>query len=105
MATMLHGPVTIDPEHPVVRAAQNALRAHELPAESLGVFPAWTDAALISREAKIPSIIWGPGELNYAHSPEESIQLEDVILAKNLYVSAALFFTGSLTQASEIKNS
>jgi acetylornithine deacetylase/succinyl-diaminopimelate desuccinylase len=96
MATMLHGPVTIEPGHPVVRAAQNAMREHELPAESLGVFPAWTDAALISREANIPSIIWGPGELNYAHSPEESIQLEDVILAKNLYASAALSFTGSL---------
>jgi acetylornithine deacetylase/succinyl-diaminopimelate desuccinylase family protein len=96
MATMLHGPVTIDPGHPVVRAAQNALRKHDLPAESLGVFPAWTDAALISREAQIPSIIWGPGELNYAHSPEENIKPEDVILAKNLYSSSALFFTASL---------
>jgi acetylornithine deacetylase/succinyl-diaminopimelate desuccinylase family protein len=95
MATMLHGPVTIDPEHSVVKAAQNALRAHSLPAESLGIFPAWADASLISREGKIPSIIWGPAELNYAHSPEENIKLEDVILAKNLYVSAALFFTGS----------
>lgn len=104
MATMLHGPVTIEPEHPVVQAAQNALREHNLPAESLGVFPAWTDAALISREAKIPSIIWGPGELNYAHSPEENIRLEDVILAKNLYASAALFFTGSLQKQSKIKN-
>lgn len=104
MATMLHGPVTIEPEHPVVQAAQKALREHNLPAESLGVFPAWTDAALISREAKIPSIIWGPGELNYAHSPEENIRLEDVILAKNLYASAALSFTGSLQKQSKIKN-
>jgi len=104
MATMLHGPVTIEPEHPVVQAAQNALREHNLPAESLGVFPAWTDAALISREAKIPSIIWGPGELNYAHSPEENIRLEDVILAKNLYASAALSFTGSLQKQSKITN-
>jgi acetylornithine deacetylase/succinyl-diaminopimelate desuccinylase family protein len=103
MATMLHGPVTIDPGHPVVRAAQNALSAHDLPAESLSVFPAWTDAALISREAKIPSIIWGPGELNYAHSPEENIKLEDVILAKNLYASAALSFTGSLQKHSKTK--
>lgn len=104
MATMLHGPVTIEPEHPVVQAAQKALHKHNLPAESLGVFPAWTDAALISREAKIPSIIWGPGELNYAHSPEENIRLEDVILAKNLYASAALSFTGSLQKQSKIKN-
>ena len=95
MATMLHGPVTIDPGHPVVLAAQDALREHGLPPDDPGVFPAWTDAALISREAKIPSIIWGPGELSCAHSPEENIRLDDVILAKNLYVSAALSFTGS----------
>ncbi|KPJ65589.1 hypothetical protein AMJ44_09825, partial [candidate division WOR-1 bacterium DG_54_3] len=96
MATMLHGPVTIDPLHPVVLAAQKALLEFKLPAEPLGVFPAWTDAALISREAKIPSIIWGPGELDYAHSPEESIKLEDVILARKLYAAAALHFTCSL---------
>ena len=96
MATMLHGPVTIDPKHPVVLAAQKALLESKLPAEPLGVFPAWTDAALISREAKIPSIIWGPGELNYAHSPEESIRLEDVSLASKLYTAAALYFTSSL---------
>jgi len=96
MATMLHGPVTIHPEHPVVTAAQKALLEYNLPAEPLGVFPAWTDAALISREAKIPSIIWGPGELDYAHSPEESIKLEDVIMSRKLYTAAALFFLGSL---------
>ncbi len=96
MATMLHGPVTIDPAHPVVTAAQKALLEYNMAAEPLGVFPAWTDAALISREAKIPSIIWGPGELDYAHSPEESIRLEDVILARKLYTAAALFFSGSL---------
>ena len=96
MATMLHGPVTIDPKHPVVRAVQKALLDFNLQAELLGVFPAWTDAAIISREAKIPSIIWGPGELDYAHSPRESIKLEDVILAKNLYTKAALYFTSSL---------
>ncbi len=85
-------------------AAQNALRKNVLPAESLGVFPAWTDAALISREAKFPSIIWGPGELNYVHSQEENIKLVDVILSKNLYSTAALSITGSLSQDSKVKN-
>jgi len=97
MATMLHGPLTIDPRHPVVLAAQSALRDFQQPAEQLGVFPAWTDAALISREAKIPSIVWGPGELNFAHSPEENIKLDDVLLAMKLYSKAALYFTGSLS--------
>lgn len=96
MATMIHGPMTIDPNHPLVQAAQKALEDFEHPTEPLTVFPAWTDGALLSREAKIPTIIWGPGELDYAHSPEESIKLEDVSLAAELYAAASLHFTRSL---------
>ena len=97
MATMLHGPLTIDPQHPIVLAAQKALQGLNRPMGPLGVFPAWTDAALISREAKIPSIVWGPGELDFAHSPEENIKVEDVLLAMRLYTAAALYFTGSVS--------
>lgn len=96
MATMIHGPMTIDPNHPLVQAAQKALKDFEHPTEPLTVFPAWTDGALLSREAKIPTIIWGPGELDYAHSPEESIKLKDVSLAAELYAAASLHFTRSL---------
>jgi len=96
MATMIHGPVTIDPKNPIVLAAQKALNDFEQTATPLTVFPAWTDASLLSREGKTPTIIWGPGELNYAHSPEESIKLEDVTMAAELYAAAALHFTRSL---------
>ena len=96
MATMIHGPVSIDPEHPVVRAAQRARAELGQTAADLTAFPAWTDASLLSREGKIPSIIWGPGELDQAHSPEEYIKLDDVRLAAELYAAAALHFTGSL---------
>ncbi len=95
MATMIHGPLTIDPQHPVVKAAQRASASAGLPSDRLTVFPAWTDGALLSSEAKIPTIVWGPGELRYAHSPEERIRLADVLLAAELYTRAALFFTGS----------
>jgi acetylornithine deacetylase/succinyl-diaminopimelate desuccinylase family protein len=90
MATMIHGPLTIDLQHPVVKAAQEALADLGLPPDQLTVFPAWTDGALLLREGKIPTIIWGPGELNYAHSPEENIRLADVHLAAKLYERAAL---------------
>ncbi len=95
MATMIHGPLTIDKRHPLVKAASKALRDCGMKRASYTVFPAWTDGALLSREAKIPTIIWGPGELNYAHSPQESIRLEEVIMAVKLYTLAALHFTGS----------
>jgi acetylornithine deacetylase/succinyl-diaminopimelate desuccinylase len=96
MATMIHGPMTIDPGHAIVKAAQKSMVEAGREPTALTVFPAWTDGSLLSREAKIPTIIWGPGELDYAHSPEESIKLSDVTLAAELYAVMALHFTGSL---------
>jgi acetylornithine deacetylase/succinyl-diaminopimelate desuccinylase len=95
MATMIHGPLTIDPAHPIVKSAQRALADAGRVAYGLTVFPAWTDGALLSREGKIPTIIWGPGELSHAHSPEENIRLEEVHIAAGLYAAAAMDFSRS----------
>jgi len=92
MATMVHGPLCIDPAHPIVQSAKKALAKLGIPSDNFTVFPAWTDGALLSREGKIPTIIWGPGDLKYAHSPEESIDLEEVRLAADLYAAAAQDF-------------
>lgn len=93
MATMIHGPLTIDPAHPLVESARKALSSHDRPADELTIFPAWTDGALLSNQGKIPTIIWGPGDLACAHSPEESIDLAEVHLAAHLYAAAALEFS------------
>ena len=93
MATMLHGPLVIDPAHPLVEAAQGAFGDLGRAAGPLTVFPAWTDGALLSREAGIPTLIWGPGELALAHSAEESVRLDEVVLAARLYAAAARRFT------------
>ena len=93
MATMLHGPLVIEPAHPLVEAAQGAFRDLGRAPGPLTVFPAWTDGALISREAGIPTLIWGPGELALAHSAEESVPLGEITLAARLYAAAARRFT------------
>ena len=95
MATMLHGPLVIDPGHPLVLAAQGALDDAGEHGTPLTVFPAWTDGALISREAGVPTLIWGPGELKLAHSAEESVPVEAVFLAARLYAAAARRFTAA----------
>ncbi len=92
MATMVHGPLEIATDHPLVRAAQSAYQElYQKPAE-LTAFPAWTDAALFAREAKIPSIVCGPGDLALAHSAEESIALTEVEEAVRLYALMAVNF-------------
>jgi len=95
MATMIHGPLVIDPGHPLVRAAQGALQDECADAGALTVFPAWTDGALISREAGVPTLIWGPGELKLAHSAEESVPVEAILIASRLYAAAARRFTAA----------
>lgn len=92
MATMTHGPVAIDSKHPIVTTAQKILIEYKKPFSPLTIVPGWTDASLLSREGGIPTIIWGPGEMDYAHSPEESIKLEDVFLAAELYAAVAVQF-------------
>jgi acetylornithine deacetylase/succinyl-diaminopimelate desuccinylase-like protein len=93
MATMLHGPLVIDRGHSLVRAALGAFEDTGRPAPPTTVFPAWTDGALISREAGIPTLIWGPGELKLAHSAGESVPVEEVLLAARLYAASARRFT------------
>jgi succinyl-diaminopimelate desuccinylase len=91
MATMLHGPLVIEPGHPLVLAARQAL-AEAGRDDTTTVFRAWTDGALLSREASIPTVIWGPGELKLAHSEEESVAVDEVLLAARLYAAAARRF-------------
>jgi acetylornithine deacetylase/succinyl-diaminopimelate desuccinylase len=92
MATMVHGPLAIAAEHPLVLAAQKARAKIFGEAGALTAFPAWTDAALLWREAMIPCIVCGPGDLSLAHSAEESIALAEVEAAVKLYALAAIHF-------------
>jgi acetylornithine deacetylase/succinyl-diaminopimelate desuccinylase len=92
MATMVHGPLEIAADHPLVLAAQNARAEMFGNAGALTAFPAWTDAALLSREAKIPCIVCGPGDLSLAHSAEESIAISEVEEAVRLYLLTAMYF-------------
>jgi acetylornithine deacetylase/succinyl-diaminopimelate desuccinylase len=92
MAKMIHGPLEISPEHPLVIAAQKARQEICGDAGELAAFPAWTDGALLSREGKIPTLICGPGDPALAHSPEESIALEEVYQAAEIYAMTAIHF-------------
>lgn len=92
---MLHGPLVIDPGHPLVLAARGAFADAGTTDPGQTVFPAWTDGALLWREAGIPTLVWGPGELRLAHSAEESVRVDEVLLAARLYAAAARRFTAA----------
>jgi acetylornithine deacetylase/succinyl-diaminopimelate desuccinylase family protein len=94
MATMEHVALKTAPSEAVVEAAVAARRRVCGEAGELGAFSAWTDGALISAFAGIPTLILGPGDLAVAHSPQESVEVAQVIEAARIYALCAEEFCG-----------
>ncbi len=97
MATLEHLALKTAPSEAVVEAVAAARRRVCGLAGELGAFPAWTDGALLSAFAGIPTLILGPGDLAVAHSPEESVEIAQVIEAARIYALTATEFCGRAT--------
>jgi acetylornithine deacetylase/succinyl-diaminopimelate desuccinylase len=97
MATLEHVALKTAPTEAVVEAAAAARRRVCGRAGELGAFPAWTDGALLSAFAGIPTLILGPGDLAVAHSPEESVEIAQVIEAARMYAVTVTEFCGRTT--------
>lgn len=54
--------------------------------------PYWTDGALLASSASIPTCIFGPGSIDKAHSPDEYIDVYDVVRAAEVYLDVAKRF-------------
>jgi acetylornithine deacetylase/succinyl-diaminopimelate desuccinylase len=92
MATLEHVALKTAPSDPVVQAVAAARAKVCGSAGELGAFPAWTDGALLSAFAGIPTLILGPGDLAVAHSPAESVEVAEVVEAARIYATAATVF-------------
>ncbi len=75
----------------VVRVAGAVCETLGLPAEAIGV-PYGSDASKLSRRAGVPSIVFGPGSIDQAHAAEESVPLEEVMIAAAFYRAFLLRF-------------
>ena len=51
--------------------------------------PFWTDAAILVNQARIPTCVFGPGDIKVAHSPREYIRVRDVVAAAQIYAETA----------------
>jgi len=54
--------------------------------------PYWTDGAVLAHSGSIPTCIFGPGNILVAHSPDEYVNVEDVLRAGEMYASVAQRF-------------
>ena len=88
----VHEAMDTDPEEPVVRAAEKAIGEITDTKAVIRSFTAWTDGGLINYYGKIPTIVLGPGELEYAHSAKEHIPVGTLVPAVLIFSSIACDF-------------
>jgi succinyl-diaminopimelate desuccinylase len=81
--------VEIDTDHPLVTALAGA---HEdvlgEPARYGGV-PGATDGTILTRDAGIPTVVYGPGGKWIAHQADEFVEVDDIVRCAHVYAAAA----------------
>lgn len=83
-------PMEIAEDEPVVKAIQRAGRqvlGRDVP---IGFWPATSDAGSMVNDAGIPTVIFGPGDINMAHKPDEWIDLTEVMQATRIFALSIL---------------
>jgi succinyl-diaminopimelate desuccinylase len=85
-------PIETALDAPLVRTAQDVARALDLPSEVVGYHQA-SDGRFFA-ERGVPTILFGPGDPEVAHTPDESVDLNDVIGAARFYALLGLRLMG-----------
>ena len=94
MLTLDHVYLMTQPDDPIVLATRESLK------EVIGREPditrkrGWTDAALLSKFAKIPTVVVGPGDISYSHTKDERIPVKDLVNMVDVYTKIAVKFCG-----------
>lgn len=86
---MASGPLDTPTTDPVVMAAQRAMASRHQAVDATA-FPASTDAPNLGA----PAIIWGPGSLTKAHTVDEYIEIDELVIAAHLYLDVVLDLIG-----------
>lgn len=88
----VHEAMDTNPEEPVVKTAEKAIEEVTGEKAVIRSFTAWSDGGLINYYGKVPTIVLGPGELEYAHSAVEHIAIDSLVPAARIFASIACEF-------------
>ena len=88
----VHEAMDTDPNEPVVKITEKAIEEVTGKKAVMRSFTAWTDGGLINYYGKVPTIVLGPGELEYAHSATEHIKISTLLPSVLIYTSIACGF-------------
>jgi len=87
--TYRHDAHVLGVDHPLVTSFQAGCRAAGLPGE-VSAMTASCDSWFYNNQLGIPTVVFGPGSLRFAHSSEEQISLDDLATAAVVLVGQAL---------------
>jgi acetylornithine deacetylase/succinyl-diaminopimelate desuccinylase family protein len=88
----IHEAMEIEDNHPLVTALVQAseIAAGRTPEKTF--FPAWSDGGLLDSYGDVPTIVFGPGDLEVAHSKDEFITIKQLVPAALTYALTACLF-------------
>lgn len=82
-------------DHPFVTLTDVALQQSGGPGLDLAGWTAACDGGFVARDAGVPTLVLGAGSVNeQAHRPDESVAVEDLLVAARTYALAALRLLG-----------
>lgn len=94
MLTLDHVYLMTSPDDPIVttvkESIQEVIKKEPLITKQRG----WTDAALLSNYSKIPTVIFGPGNISYSHTKDERIKISELVDAVDIYSRIIQKFCG-----------
>jgi len=91
---LIHYAESIDIKHAChISLLEQELKHAGIKKRIIGV-PYWTDAAVLVNRAKIPTCLFGPGNIENAHSPDEFVKIQEVINSVPIYVKTAQRYCG-----------
>ncbi len=87
-------PVDTPVDHPVVRAMLAGHRAATGVDAVIGGVPGATDGTILTRDAGLPTVVYGPGGKWIAHQADEFVAVDDIVAGTRAYIAAARHFLG-----------
>ena len=66
----------------------------------LGGVPGTTDGTILTRDAGLPTVVYGPGGKWIAHQVDEFVAVQDILTCTRAYIAAARHFLGAVATPS-----
>jgi acetylornithine deacetylase len=91
--TLNASPYEISSRHPLAKTLGNCVNKIKEVSEVSGL-PSGADARILNNIGKIPTVIFGPGDLSQAHSIDESISISEYIKAIKILTLSIIEWSG-----------